>query len=286
MGSSAGWVRVLKHRALGRCDVRGVAVILAASSAWVLVTSRTPTFHLRVNVSPRAVVLGVVAWFGTAFLMYGFLGTVVPAVALGVLAASVPIALDQARAKKLAGTQMELWPDALAHMRASISAGLTLPDALIDACRRVGGPIGLFADEIRTEVAFGSGFAPALVSMRSALDDPVSDRVLATLVVANRVGGHRVGDVLGSLQDSVADDLRLRRAHDAALTEQRWTAGVALVAPWALLVLSIATNPQASYAFDTSEGAMVVGIGFVATVSGWLLARRSARLSEPPRLFR
>ena len=266
--------------------MRGVAVILAASSAWVLVTSRTPTFRFRVNVSWRSVAVGVAASLGTAFVMYGFLGTVVPAVALGVLAAAVPIAMDHARSNVVARTQMELWPDALAHMRASISAGLTLPDSLIDACRRVGGPLGLFADEIRTEVAFGGGFAPALVSMRRTLDDPVSDRVLATLVVANRVGGHRVGDVLTSLQESVADDLRLRRAHEAALTEQRWTAGVALIAPWALLVLSIATNPQASRAFDTPEGAMVVGIGFVATVSGWLLARRSARLSEAPRLFR
>jgi tight adherence protein B len=266
--------------------MRGVAVILAASSAWVLVTARTPTLHLRIKVSMRSVAIGVVASLGTAFVMYGFLGTVVPAVAIGVLAASVPVAVEHARAKVSARKQMELWPDALAHMRASISAGLTLPDALIDACRRVGGLLGVFADVIRTEVAFGGGFAPALASMRGTLDDPVSDRVLATLVVANRVGGHRVGDVLASLQESVADDLRLRRAHDAALTEQRWTAGVALVAPWALLVLSIATNPQASYAFDTPEGAMVVGIGFVATVSGWLLARKSARLSEPPRLFR
>jgi tight adherence protein B len=265
--------------------MRGVAVILAASSAWVLVTSRTPTMRFRLEVSWRPVVIGTVASLGTAFVLYGFLGTVVPAVALGVLAASVPFAVEHARVNALMRTQMELWPDALAHMRASISAGLTLPDALIDACRRVGGPLGLFADEIRTEVAFGSGFAPGLMSMRSALDDPVSDRVLATLVVANRVGGHRVGDVLSSLQESVSDDLRLRRAHDAALTEQRWTAGVALIAPWALLVLSIATNPQASSAFDTREGALVVAIGFVATVSGWLLARRSARLSEPPRLF-
>jgi tight adherence protein B len=266
--------------------MRGVAVILAASSAWVLVTSRTPSLHIRLNISWRSLALAGVASAGTAFVMYGFLGTVVPAVTLGVLAATVPIAVDHARAKTLKRTQMELWPDALAHVRASISAGLTLPDSLIDACRRVGGPLGLFADEIRTEVAFGGGFAPALVTMRSALDDPVSDRVLATLVVANRVGGHRVGDVLSSLQESVADDLRLRRAHDAALTEQRWTAGVALIAPWALLVLSIATNPQASHAFDTPEGAIVVGVGFVATVTGWLLSRRSARLSEPPRLFR
>lgn len=266
--------------------MRGVAVILAASSAWVLVTSRTPTLRFRLSVSPKSIVIAVVASLGTTFLMYGFLGTIVPAVALGVLAASIPIGVEHARSKAVARTQMELWPDALAHMRASISAGLTLPDSLIDACQRVGGPLGLFANEIRTEVAFGGGFAPALVSMRGTLDDPVSDRVLATLVVANRVGGHRVGDVLSSLQESVADDLRLRRAHDAALTEQRWTAGVALIAPWALLVLSITTNPQAAYAFDTPEGAMVVGIGFVATASGWYLARRSARLSEPPRLFR
>jgi tight adherence protein B len=266
--------------------MRGVAVILAASSAWVLVTSRTPTLQIRINVPVRSLALGFAISLVTAFLMYGFLGTVVPAVAIGILAASVPVAIDHARTKASIRTQMELWPDALAHMRASISAGLTLPDALIDACRRVGAPLGMFADEVRAEVAFGGGFTAALVSMRLALNDPVSDRVLATLVVANRVGGHRVGDVLSSLQQSVADDLRLRSAHDAALTEQRWTASVALVAPWALLVLSIATNPQASYAFDTREGAMVVGIGFVATVSGWLLARRSARLSEPPRLFR
>ena len=266
--------------------MRGVAVILAASSAWVLVTSRTPTLHFRLNVSWRSVAIAGVASVGTTFVMYGFLGTLVPAVALGILAATVPIAVDHGRAKAVTRSQMDLWPDALAHMRASISAGLTLPDSLIDSCRRVGGPLGLFADEIRTEVAFGGGFEPALVSMRGVLNDPVSDRVLATLVVANRVGGHRVGDVLSSLQESVADDLRLRRSHDAALTEQRWTAGVALIAPWALLVLSITTNPQASRAFDTAEGAAVVGIGFVATVSGWLLARRSARLSEPPRLFR
>jgi tight adherence protein B len=266
--------------------MRGVAVILAASSAWVLVTSRTPAFSIRVSVSWRSIAVGIVAAFGTAFVMHGFLGTAVPAVALGVLAASVPVAIEHSRRKSSVRSQLEVWPDALAHMRASISAGLTLPDALIDACRRVTGPLGTYGDEIRTEVAFGSGVEPAVVSMRRALDDPVSDRVLATLVVANRVGGHRVGDVLSSLQESVADDLRLRRAHDAALTEQRWTAGVALIAPWALLVLSIATNPQAAYAFDTPEGAMVVGIGFVATGAGWLLARRSARLSEPPRLFR
>ncbi len=266
--------------------MRGIAVMLAASSAWVLATARVPSLGFRITVSVRTIALGVAASCATVFVMYGFLGTLIPAIALGLLAASAPLAFERARRTKRMQAQMEQWPDALAHIRASINAGQTLPDALIGACRMVGGSLGLFAEEIRAEVEFGGGFTSALATMRSALDDPVSDRVLGTLRVAHTVGGHRVGDVLSTLHRSVADDLRLRRAHDAALTEQRWTAGVALVAPWALLVLSIATNPQASHAFDTHEGAMVVGLGFLATGAGWLLAKRSARLSEPPRLFR
>ena len=45
--------------------------------------------------------------------------------------------------------------------------------------------------------------------------------------------------ILAALGVSVADELRLRKAHRAALTEQRLTAAVALIAPWALLALPL-----------------------------------------------
>jgi len=70
------------------------------------------------------------------------------------------------------------------------------------------------------------------------------------------------------------------------MTEQRWTAGVALTAPWAILALSIATNPQASSAFGTATGGVVVGIGLALTITGYLLARKLAALSDAPRMFR
>jgi hypothetical protein len=85
---------------------------------------------------------------------------------------------------------------------------------------------------------------------------------------------------------SVADDLRLRKAHEAALTQQRLTAAVALIAPWALLLLTITTNPQAASIYASSSGSSIILLGLAGTGLGYALARRTARLSRAPRLFR
>jgi tight adherence protein B len=121
--------------------------------------------------------------------------------------------------------------------------------------------------------------------VRADWADPLADRVLTTLAAAAGIGGERVGTVLSGLAGSVADELRLRRAHQAALTEQRLTAGVALAAPWGLLLLTTATNPQATAAYATRTGTLVVLTGLVATSAGFWLSRRAARLSHMPRVF-
>jgi tight adherence protein B len=179
-----------------------------------------------------------------------------------------------------------MWPDLLAHIRSSVAAGYTLPDAYLDAAERVGEPFDTDFDELRRELVFGGGFRPAMNQVRRRFDDPIADRVATTLTIANETGGTRVGEVLAALSASIAGETRLRAAHEAALTEQRWTAGVALSAPWVILALSIATNPQASRAFSTAEGSIVVAIGLTMTLVGYVLARRLASLSDPPRMFR
>lgn len=92
--------------------------------------------------------------------------------------------------------------------------------------------------------------------------------------------------MIGVLARSVGDEIRLRKAHEASITEQRLTINVALIAPWALLTLSIATNPQAQRAFSTAEGASVIAFGFAATVIGWIMALRTARLRTQTKVFR
>jgi tight adherence protein B len=170
-------------------------------------------------------------------------------------------------------------------VRSRVTAGSTLAEGLIDGLSAGPPPLRSAATTVDDAVRFGPGLTAALESLRMDLADPIADRVLLTIAIADRSGGRRVGEVLAALSISVADELCLRRAHEAAMTEQRLTAAVALFAPWALLVLTIATNPQASDAYRSTTGALVITIGLVGTGLGFLLARRSARLAEAPRVF-
>lgn len=266
--------------------MRGLTVLVAAGAAWVLVVGVPPLSTVKVpKIRPRVAALAVVSGFLGFVTAFALLGTTVPAMAIGVLCSAIPARMEQARTERKLSERTDRWPDLIAYARSSVAAGATLPDAFIDGCDRIGDDFSHLADVVRHEITYGEGFARALIQVRGELSDPIADRVLATFVIAQRTGGHRVGDVLAALGSSVADEIRLRKAHDAALTEQRWTATVALVAPWALLSISIATNPQASEAFGSAEGTVVVVGGLAATGLGWMLARRASRLSAAPRLF-
>jgi len=201
------------------------------------------------------------------------------ALAAGVLAAPLPAATRRTARRRELMREASRWPDFLAAVRSRIATGASLPEATRAAARHLGGRF------VELDRGLGERFSTGMARVRAEWADPLADRVLTTLSIAADVGGRHVDSVLAALAISVGDELRLRRAHDAALTQQRLTAGVALVAPWAMLGLSIATNPTAAESYSTRTGQWIVIGGLLATVSGYLLARRSARLSEPPRIF-
>lgn len=267
--------------------VRGVAVLLAAAATFVLVTGWTPRLRVRRPALPAPwLPFAVVAAGLTGGLVgYALLGVPAVAVAIGALSAAVPIGVESGQRRKGREALAGAWPDFLALLQGRVAAGATLPDAFVAAAERSPEPLRSAAGPIAQSVTFGDGFGPALKRFAAELHDPTADRVLATIEAAHRSGGARVGRILASLGSSVADELRLRRAHAAALTEQRATALVALVAPWGLLALTIVTNPQSADSYATRTGSIIVAIGLASTATGYLAARRAARLSRPPRVF-
>ncbi len=268
--------------------MRGLAVLTAAASCWVLVRGLPPVVG-RLRLQPPdalGLALGAAAAIGVSFLAFALLGIPSVALALGILAASVPVTMRNERRRRAEASVRDRWPDVLMYIRSSLSAGGTLEDATIDAMQKVGAPFDTYAERVRAAIAFGGGYAHGMEAIREELDDPTTDGVVATLTAASGTGGRRVSETVSALASATSDDLQLRKAHEASLTEQRWTVNVALVAPWVLLCLALATNPQAAAAFETAEAALVVAIGLAATTVGWLLARRTARLSRPPRVFR
>ncbi len=268
--------------------MRGLAAVLAGAAAWVVVSGWTPSLRLPKYglPSPWVVPAAIGAGAAAGLVALGFLAVPVAALAIALFAAAVPIAIEAGRRRHERESIADAWPDFIALMKGRIAAGATLPDSFVAAARRAPEPLAGVCRPVEEAITFGDGFVPAIDRLRETLDDATSDRVLTTLAYAHRSGGHHVGAVIGSLGASISDELRLRRAHTAALTEQRMTAIVALAAPWALLALTISTNPQAAMAYRTRTGSIVIGIGFLSTSFGFIAAKRSARLSHSPRVLR
>lgn len=267
--------------------MRGLAAITAAAAAWVLVTRRVPTLSVpRVTPPPAGILLlSSAIGFGAAAIALGALAVPAAALAIGLLAGAVPVAIYAERRRRDRERLSEAWPDILAFMRARITAGATIPEAFIDATSKGPAVLRSAGQDVDEAIRYGDGFGPAMERLRTELADPTADRVLTTLVTAHGSGGRSVSTVLAALGISVGDELRLRKAHDAALTEQRLTAAVAMAAPWLLLALTIATNPQAANVYRSRPGVVLIAVGLTATGVGYLAARRTAKLSKAPRVF-
>lgn len=256
-----------------------VLVAVTAAGTVVAAASRPRRLTITMPNGRSAAIAVLAALAGVLFAAaLGVEGSPLAAVVL--IAGGTPALIRRRRRDRDSARQASRWPDFIAAVRARLAAGAAIPAACSEAGRLIGGRFEYLSGPP------GAPFSSVVAKARTAWSDPLADRVLTTLEVASAVGGSQVASVLAALSASIGDELRLRRAHDAALTEQRLTASVALLAPWAILLLSTLTNPTAAEAFATPTGDLIVAGGAAATVIGYLLARRTARLSRPPRLFR
>lgn len=218
-----------------------------------------------------------------ALLLAGLSGSPVIALA-GALAA--PVALLswlRGRARRRRRRLSEAWPDALAALIASVRAGVSLPEACLALATR--GPAELapgFNAFAATYRATGS-FRTALERLRAVLADPVGDRVVLALKVASDVGGTELVRLLRTLGDLVREDLRVRKEIEARWSWTVTAARVAAAAPWVVLVI-MATRPEAARAYSSPSGALLIGLGGAATLIGYRLMLRAARLPEDRRL--
>lgn len=196
--------------------------------------------------------------------------------------APVPYLRSRRRAR-----QRELqrsWPEAIDLLASSVRAGDTLPAAMATVAER--GPEKL-RDAFRSVVAdhlVSGDLAAAVGRLGETLADPTSDRIVATLTLAHRVGGRELGRVLRTLASFLREDLSTRQEIEA---RQSWTivaARVAAASPWVVLLM-MASRPEAAGAYDSATGVVVLAGGAAATVVGYRLMVALGRLPDEPRLL-
>lgn len=230
--------------------------------------------------------LAVSALIALAAASAAWLATAIPVLAVlaGLTGALAPIVFLRSRRMRLRRLRRQLWPDVCDLLIASIRVGLPLPDAVAGLAESA--PVtmrpafAVFARDMRATGRFDT----SLDRLKSALADPIADRIIETLRMARQVGGTELGGVLRSLSSSVRVDAALRGEVEA---RQSWIRGAAVlgtVAPWVILALLV-LRPEGAAAYATTEGMIVICLGAAVSAIAFRIMIRIGRLPESRRWF-
>lgn len=201
------------------------------------------------------------------------------------MAAWAPFVVVRSRARSRRTRLRDVWPDAVDHVHSAVRAGLALPEALVQLGDR--GPQELrpqfveFAHDYRAT----GRFSESLDRLKDRLADPVADRLVEALRIARDVGGTDLGRVLRALSSFLREDARARAELEA---RQSWTvnaARLAMVAPWAVLLL-LATRGSTLDAYSTPAGALVLAVGAGLSLAAYRIMVTIGRLPEEQRVLR
>ena len=113
----------------------------------------------------------------------------------------------------------------------------------------------------------------------------MGDRIVESLRLTRQVGGSDLGRLLGTLAEFLRESARTR---SELLARQSWTinaARLAVTAPWIVLVL-MASTPEAVNAYNTPAGAVVLAAGMLISVGCYRLMLRIGALPAEKRVLR
>lgn len=203
----------------------------------------------------------------------------------GLFGGWLPMAIVHWRARKRTAVLRQLWPDVVDHLRSAIRAGLSLPEALIQLGDKGPEELRQVFRDFGADYRSGGQFDPSLTRLKDRLADPVADRIVEALRLTREVGGSDLGRLLGTLAEFLRDSARTRSELEA---RQSWTvnaARLAVAAPWIVLVL-LASRPEAVAAYNTPIGAAVLLGGLVVSLISYAIMLRIGALPEDERVLR
>jgi tight adherence protein B len=236
------------------------------------------------GVSPVRFVATTAAGAMTAFvLVWALTGSALIALVPAGAVATGPASYYRSKHRRQDDERLRAWPDALRSIVASLQAGQSPHEALVELAHS--GPTALrpvFA-RYRT-LAELVPEATALDLVRSELADPVADRIFEVLVVAVEKGSRIALEILRDVADATTADINLAERLETAQSEQRLQARAVFVLPFlTLIVLCSRPGPLRDF-YSSPEGVPVLLLGGALSTAGMLIVRRLGRLPSEPRV--
>lgn len=237
------------------------------------------------SVRPTALIaISVLLAVATSAIVFALVPVTVLALAAGAVALVLPALIVSWRAKARRRATRVLWPDVVDHLVSAIRSGLALPDSVVTLAH-AGPPttreaFAVFESEYRTT----GNFSLCLDSLKDRLADATADRILETLRMSREVGGSELTQLLRNLAAYLRQESAVRSELEA---RQSWLVNAArlgVAAPWIVLLL-LATRPEAAAAYNTSAGALLIVAGLGVTIVAYRVMLGLGALPEERRWF-
>lgn len=200
------------------------------------------------------------------------------------LGAFAPYLVIHRRATQRLDSMRELWPDVVDHLRSAVRAGMSLPEALMQLQYRGPEELRPVFEQFARDYRSSGDFLSSLNRLKDRLSDPTSDNIVEALKVTREVGGTDLGRLLGTLSEFLRENARTRAEIQA---RQSWTvnaAKLAVVAPWAVLLL-MGTQPSTVQIYNSFAGMMVLLFGIAVSVFAYRLMLRIGKLPQEKRVL-
>jgi tight adherence protein B len=204
--------------------------------------------------------------------------------AFALLAAYLPIAMLNGRARRRQRELAEVWPEAVDNLASAVRAGMSLPEGLSQLALRGPEPLRPAFAAFAVDYQVTGRFGESLDRLKERLADPVGDRVVEGLRIAREVGGGELGRLLRGLSGYLREDARTRSELES---RQAWAvngARLAVAAPWlVLLMLSVQREVISRYA--SGAGVVVLVVGGACCLLAYRVMLRIGRLPEERRIL-
>jgi Flp pilus assembly protein TadB len=234
------------------------------------------------SVTPRSRIL-ILVGFGVGVLVAVLTGWLVAVLLLPAAVAGLPVLLSvppsSSKIDRLEA--MEEWTRSLSGV---LTVGIGLEEALVATLRSAPDPIRPEVTRLIARLRARWSTEEALRMFADDLDDATGDLVAANLILGARRRGAGVASVLESLAESVAADVRARRAVEADRAKPRATARwVTLITIGVLALLGLTGSYITPYSTPLGQLILVLLLGAYVATLVWM--RRMAAGKPLPRFI-
>jgi Flp pilus assembly protein TadB len=266
--------------ALGMCGAVLIVAAWTGTDLLPLAPGARPGTRTR-EWSSRRVGVEAAVVVAAAAAAWALTGWPVAALAVAAAVVALPRMLGGRAAKRRIAQleAMEAWTRQLAD---TLTTGTGIEDALLATTDDPPGPIAAHVTALRRRLEYRVTTEDALRAFADELAHPVGDTIAATLIIASRVRGRGLREVLTALADTVARDVTMQREIDAERATHRTTA-IWVVAALGLYTAFAVLNHTYVAPFGSVLGQLMLALvaALYAGTLWWL-----HRLASPARGYR